>query len=114
MDASFLQTLIERFDNPDVDALVLMGSYARGQAHQYSDIDLARFTNTQGHGRSQAFKGLIADQLVIVNDLDPGAVSDIFTKPDVASGYLAGLRLARPLCDRNNTFAHIQARAHAF
>jgi predicted nucleotidyltransferase len=89
MDTAFLQTLIERFDRPDVDALVLMGSHARGQAHQYSDIDLARFTSAHGQGRSHAFKGLIADQLVVVNDLGPAAVDDIFTKPDVASGYLA-------------------------
>jgi hypothetical protein len=114
MDALFLQTLIDRFDRPDVDALVLVGSYARGQAHQYSDIDLARFTSAHGQGRSQAFKGLIADQLVVVNDLGSAAVDEIFTKPEVASGYIAGLRVARPLRDRHNTFAHIQARARAF
>jgi hypothetical protein len=114
MDTSFLQTLIERFDRPDVDALVLVGSYARGQAHQHSDIDLARFTSAHGQGWFQAFKGLIDDQLVVVNDLGSAAVDDIFTKPDVASSYLAGLRLARPLCDRNHTFAAIHARAQAF
>jgi Nucleotidyltransferase domain len=114
MDASFDQTLIDRFDAPDVDALVLMGSYARGEAHQYSDIDLARFTSAHGDGRSKAFTGLIADRLVNVNDLGPAAVEEIFTKPDVASSYLAGLRFARPLRDHNDAFAHIQARAHAF
>jgi len=114
MDPSFLQTLIERFDDPKIDALVLMGSYARGQAHQYSDVDLARFTSAYGDGRSQEFRGLIADQLVVVNNLGPTAVNDIFTKPEIASSYLAGLRFARPLRDRNNTFADIQARAQAF
>jgi hypothetical protein len=112
--ASFLQMLIERFDAPEIDALVLMGSYARGAAHQYSDIDLARFTHANGPGRSQAFEGLIDGKLVVVNDLGADAVKEIYTRPDIASSYLAGLRLGRPLVDRNAAFAQLQARAHAF
>jgi len=114
MDAPFIRTLIERFDGPDVDALVLMGSYARETANRYSDIDLTRFTSAHGLHRTRIFQGLIADQLVVVNDLGSAAVEEIFTHPEVASGYLVGLRLARPLQDRNGTFARIQARAHAF
>ena len=114
MNSSFLQLLIDRFNRPDIDALVLMGSFARGSAHQLSDVDLARFTSAHGQGRLNSFKGLIAGQLVVVNDLGPAAVEEIFTKPDMASGYLAGLRSGRPLLDHNNTFARIQERAHAF
>jgi hypothetical protein len=114
MDASLLAALIERFDAPDVDALVLMGSYARGTANRYSDIDLTRFTTAHGRHRARVFKGLIADQLVVVNDLGAAAVEEIFTQPEVTSSYLMGLRLGRPLHDRNGTFAQIQERAHAF
>ena len=114
MDSHFIETLIERFDGPDVDALVLMGSYARGTANQYSDIDLTRFTAAHGLHRTRIFQGLIADQLVVVNDLGAAAVEEIFSQPEVTSSYLEGLRLARPLQDRNGIFARIQARAHAF
>jgi hypothetical protein len=38
-----LEHLIRRFDAPGVHALVLMGSYARGEAGSYSDIDVVRF-----------------------------------------------------------------------
>ena len=91
-----------------------MGSHARGTNQRYSDIDLARFTNAHGHGRRQAFQGLIGDQLVIVNDLGDAAVADIFTQPEVASSYLAGIRHGRALRDRQGVFAAIQARAQAF
>src|SRR4051794_37406306 len=104
MDAPFIGTLIERFDRPDVDALVLMGSYARGTANPYSDIDLTRFTSAHGAHRTRIFQGLIADQLVVVNDLGFMAIEEIFTHPEVASSYLVGLRLGRPLQDRNGTF----------
>ena len=45
MDSAFLQQFIDRFDTPGIDALVLMGSHARGTNQRYSDVDLARFTN---------------------------------------------------------------------
>jgi Nucleotidyltransferase domain len=114
MDSRFIAMLIERFDGPNVDALVLMGSYARETANPYSDIDLARFTSAHHVHRMRLFQGLIAEQLVVVNDLGPAAVEQIFTHPEVASSELVGLRLGRPLQDRSGTFARIQARAHAF
>jgi predicted nucleotidyltransferase len=114
MDATFIESLTERFDGPNIDALVLMGSYAREKANPYSDIDLTRFTSAHGLHRTRIFQGLIADRLVIVNDLGPNAVDEIFTHPEVTAGYLVGLRLGHALQDRNGMFAQIQARAHAF
>ena len=39
--------LIQRFDKPDVvQALVLLGSYARDEAGPHSDIDLIRFVKS--------------------------------------------------------------------
>ncbi len=40
-----LEQLVERFDAPGVRAIVLMGSYARGEAGPYSDIDVVRLTD---------------------------------------------------------------------
>ena len=39
----FLQTLVTEFDNDDIVGITLGGSYARGNATPYSDIDLACF-----------------------------------------------------------------------
>ena len=40
-----LQELSGRFAGPGVKAIALMGSFARGEAGPYSDIDLARFVD---------------------------------------------------------------------
>ena len=52
MDRDLLQQLMTRFDTPGVNALVLMGSHARGTQQRSSDVDLARFTNAHGHGHT--------------------------------------------------------------
>jgi len=39
---AFIATLAGQFDGPQVRALVLMGSHARGTAGPYSDVDLVR------------------------------------------------------------------------
>jgi predicted nucleotidyltransferase len=39
--------LVSKFDSPGVNAIVLMGSYARGNAGLFSDIDLVRFTSEE-------------------------------------------------------------------
>ena len=90
MDPSFQQTLIDGFDDPTVLPWCSWDATHTTRRIQYSDVDLARFTSASGDGESQEFRGLIADQLVVVNNLGPTAVDDIFTKPEIASSYLAG------------------------
>ena len=36
----FIQSILEKIDSPDVIAVGMVGSYARGQADKYSDVDL--------------------------------------------------------------------------
>src|SRR5512144_1948012 len=40
---SFIHSLIERIDSPDVVGISIGGSYARGQESQYSDVDMDIF-----------------------------------------------------------------------
>jgi hypothetical protein len=106
--------LVHRFDGPDVRALVLMGSHARGDAGPYSDIDLVRFVaagagELAGHGSH-----LIDGTLVVVSNVEPATVERWFTDASAALENIAGVRSARPLRDRDGYFAAIQARAKEF
>ena len=109
-----VNTLIERFDRPDVEAIAFMGSYARGDAGPYSDVDLARFISEPSGHRAEVRSHLIDGYLVVVSDIRPATVEDWFSLPEAASKVMGGLRSARPLLDRDGTFAHIQARARSF
>lgn len=109
-----LDELLPRFDGPGVAAVVLMGSYARGDPGRDSDVDVVRFLDGSTTGVTGAGSHLIGGHLVVVSDVAPADVEAWFTQPEVAVKVIAGLRLARPLLDRDGYFAVIQRRAHAF
>ena len=106
-----LADLLQRFDAPGVYSIALMGSYARGEAGPYSDIDFVRFTNGKLPGEGSY---LYAGHLVVVSDVTPEQVETWFNDPDVAVDTIIGARKAHILLDRENYFAAIQARAQAF
>ena len=107
-------TLASRFDSPAVNAIVLMGSHARQDAGPYSDVDLVRFSKEGAPELADTGSHLIDNTLVVVSDVTPAEVETWFTRPEVAVGTIAGVRLARALIDRDDTFASLQKRAHAF
>ena len=112
MKDALVSALIERFDGPDIRAIVLMGSHARGDAGPYSDIDLARFIyEPSGH---EAVSYLIDGYLVVVTDIGTTTIETWFSEPEEASNFIGGLRSAQPLLDRDQTFANLQARARSF
>lgn len=78
------EQLIQRFDAPSVRAIVLMGSYARGEAGPYSDIDVVRFTD--GTELTGASSYLIDGHLVVVSDVKPEQVEHWFTWDDEHGG----------------------------
>jgi len=43
--ASFIQSVLERIDSPDIIGVGIVGSYARGQESKYSDVDFDIFVN---------------------------------------------------------------------
>ena len=107
------RALAERFDGPRVRALALMGSFARGDAGPYSDVDLVRFFEADTpvpDGETH----IIAGRLVTVGSVGPAKVERWFTEPEAAVNAIGGLRTARVLIDRQETFARIQARALRF
>ncbi|MEM7019248.1 MAG: nucleotidyltransferase domain-containing protein [Pseudomonadota bacterium] len=112
MDETLKRLLKERFDAPQVYALVLMGSYARGDAGPFSDIDLVRFVDNVGQTEPQSY--LIEDKLVVVSEVAAEQVEAWFIEPEQAVEVISGLRLAKALVDRDQAFEQIQARAQAF
>lgn len=109
-----LDELFPRFDGPGVGAVVLMGSYARGDPGPHSDVDVVRLLDGSVATAPGAGSYLIAGHLVVVSDVTPADAEAWFTRPEVAVKVIAGLRHAQPLLDRDDRFAAVQRRAHAF
>jgi Nucleotidyltransferase domain len=107
-----VEQLVQRFDAPGVRAIVLMGSYARGEAGPYSDIDVVRFTGEQEVTGASSY--LFDGRLVVVSNVAPGQVERWFSEPEVVTDTVMGIRRARALLDRDGYFAAIRQRAEAF
>ncbi len=108
-------SLAKQFDGLGVNALVLMGSYARGNPGVFSDIDLVRFIGKGGFKPS--FKDgsyLIDGFLVTVSSVNARRIGQWFSCPEIAVNVIRGIRSARPLLDRSTTFDAIQRRAQVF
>lgn len=111
-----LEQLIQRFDQHDaVQALVLVGSYARNDAGPYSDIDLVRFVHS---GRKCTDDGTHLDRnnrLINISSVEPEEYEKWFVEPYQATKWIAGLRIARVLIDRDGFFVcGLQERARNF
>jgi hypothetical protein len=98
-----------------VQATILMGSYARGDAGQFSDVDLVRLvSSTASTPLPGTGSHLLNGLLVVVRDTTAEQMERCFSEPQTAVNCVAGVRTARPLSDPDGLFASIQARAHDF
>jgi predicted nucleotidyltransferase len=114
MNPPDFMALAHRFNQPGIQALALMGSYARNAAGRFSDIDLVRYTRTEEAELPGSGSHLIDGRLVVVSQVTPKQVEESFMQPEIAVEAIAGLRQAQPLLDREGIFAAIQQRAWAF
>ena len=113
-DAPDLKGLVERFRSPEVKAMALMGSFARGDAGRFSDVDLLRFVKEEAKDQPSAVSHMIDGRLVVVCDIAPQKIDSWFTKPEVATQIVVGLRDAQSLWDPDGYFAEIHRRAREF
>ena len=114
MDQPNWDFLIQLFDHPDVQAIVITGSYARGDAGPFSDVDLLRLARDNPTELTGDGSHLIDDRLVTVSHADPAQVEAWFSEPQLAVCVVNCLRDARVLVDRDEAFAQIKERANAF
>lgn len=112
--SSEIQAIAQRFGGPEVRALVLVGSYARGDAGPFSDVDLLRFIDEADKSQHESGSQLIDGRLVNISNVTLPETDEWFAAPAEAVNIVVGLRAALPLLERDDTFANIQARANAF
>ncbi len=108
-----LRRLWEQWNLPQPQAIALLGSYARGEAGHFSDVDLL-FLLPAGAAKPERTSFLIDGYLVVVNAVTPEQIDGWFTEPEQAVNVVAGLRDAISLRDPDSLFAAVQSRAHAF
>ncbi len=115
LSAEQLRDLVVRFDVPGVQAILLVGSFSRGEAGLYSDVDLVRLVSKPLPGAgSHLWNDQLINVLVNVSDADTKAVEAWFSEPEQAVDVVSGLRVARVLRDRDGAAEALVARAQAF
>ena len=101
-------------EQPAVRALAVMGSQARGDAGMFSDIDLVRFTADSAPELSDDGTHVVENQLVVASTVTEQQLREWFEQPQLAVMFIAGLRSARALLDRDGFLAGWQERARRF
>ena len=127
-----LPACLEAWKTGATVAFALLGSYARGDAGPFSDVDIVRFVNDdKQEEEAQSFliggeegwptggeppPGLSIPRhwLVVRSTITPSQVESWFSEPGQALGIIDGLRRGKALWDPDQVFASIQQRAHRF
>ncbi|MBZ0293945.1 MAG: nucleotidyltransferase domain-containing protein [Anaerolineae bacterium] len=111
MIEDILRTLVRQLQNEQTVAIALTGSYARGEATPYSDIDLHHYVTQETDSLSYFYEG---DTPVSVTTLNLDAKHEELRAPERAIWAVEGLWQAKSLYDPTGAFAALQAAAHAF
>ncbi len=127
-----LSSYLEVWTTPHTVAFALLGSFARGDAGAFSDVDVVRFVNDDKHdaeaqsfliggeecrptgGEPPPLLSIPLHRLVVRSTITPSQVESWFTEPGQALGIIDGLRRGKELWDPDQVFASIQQRAHRF
>jgi predicted nucleotidyltransferase len=108
----FLSSLVTELDNDHVTALALTGSYARGNATAYSDVDVLRFVRE----RSERTKHYVYrhGRLIGISTRTFDQYRQRFTLPEEAIFVVPALREACVLLDKEGEFTQLQQEAQAW
>lgn len=108
-----LNTLVTELDDDEITGIVLGGSYARGEATQYSDIDLAPFlTNEAAPRKKHVFYR--DGYLVSVSYKAVSAVLRDLTLPSRAIWVVNGFKGAWVLLDKEGSVGELMQEIEAF
>jgi len=107
----FLHDLVQELDHPDIVGITLGGSYARGTATQYSDVDVACFLR---EGIKPPPKRLLYRQnkLISIKMTSVTEIREALSRPDSAMPAISGTR--QLLLDKDGSIAQILSEIEAF
>ncbi len=103
------QKLAARLATKGAHAVALVGSVARGDAHEFSDIDLVAI----GNGPRYQLE-IVDDELVSISWRNTADIREAFEDPFAVGGVVPSWREARMLHDPNGVGASLQRQAHSW
>jgi predicted nucleotidyltransferase len=111
----FIQALLEKIDSPDVIAVGMVGSYARGQESKYSDVDLDIYVSQLPENPYDRYtlrywdKKLVSLKYALLEEERLG-----LSNPRRAIWVAPGLQGMRILLDKDGSLAELQNVAQHF
>lgn len=108
----FLARLITELDDEKVRAIILHGSYVRGEAiAPYSDVDIVRILY-EGPGSTEHKQFLYRDgRFISVSSRPLSLYRERFSRPEKAIFILPGIREAHILLEKDDAFRTLQQEA---
>ena len=112
---SFIQSVLETIDSPDIVGVGIVGSYARGQESKYSDLDFDIFVskvpeNPYDRYTLRYWDGKLVSLKYTLLDEERSAL----TNPRRAIWAVPGLRRMKIVLDKDGSITALQQAAHAF
>ncbi|MAG34790.1 MAG: hypothetical protein CL878_00850 [Dehalococcoidia bacterium] len=115
MSDDALSSLAAELDHENTVGVALLGSYARGEATVYSDVDLVRFADRAPDDDEQEYTLTYREgHLVSITTTTIAAKRHEMTQPETAIETVPGLRQARILLDKDSSVQRLQDAARAF
>lgn len=112
---AYLSSLVAEFAIEGVVAVALAGSYARGDATRWSDVDIIRYVATLPTASEEHYTLTIRDgRLVSLSTTTIAAKQAEMTRPEAAIFAVPGLRQERILFDPAGELAALHQRAREF
>jgi hypothetical protein len=112
---SLIARLLAEFTNAETIGVLLTGSHARGDATEFSDVDLVRFAPALPEAEEDRYTlAWRAGRLVSLSCATIAGKRDELARPETAIWAVPGLRQARPLLDRAGALAALLEEARAF
>jgi hypothetical protein len=112
---ALIESLTSELAAGDTVALALTGSYARGTATPYSDVDIIRYAPTPPAAEADRYTLCYRENLLVsVTTTTTAAKRAELGRPETAIFAVPGLRQARILHDPTGELAALHAEAQAF
>jgi hypothetical protein len=112
---SFIQSVLEKIDSPDVIGVGIAGSFARGQESKYSDVDFDIFVNKLPKNEFDRYTLLYWDDTLI--SLNYAVLKDeraALKDPRRAIWAVPGLSGMKIVMDKDGSLAKLQQAAREF